>query len=311
MKRMRDFLRYRLLSLLLLTTLFALWIGVTARRARDQELAAKCLSALGRGKSCLQYDGDLRESIVPAWIRNLVGDHYFQRVIGASIDLPRNEAEYRAAIQYLNRLPSLKRVSVRLRGDYRPPYYDYLTPLARLENLQELELMLLGDQAYAHRDHPPTLAARDMRALKRLSLADAGDHCLPQSWLEFAGRLPSLHRLDIRGTTHNKASDYGLRYLTGSSLRELSLTSPVLLDDELRVFAALDSLCMLTAPPSLETSYGPWSHDPGANVKEAYGAWLSLSKDEKRNAFNTWWHERRPTFVFVPKNGPWRFSGLL
>src|SRR6185437_11305871 len=85
----RRYLTFSLRTLFVLTTVFAVWLGVVVNRAREQREAVKAIEALG-GTVAYDWDefpfdpfaSDKRHTPHgPAWLRWLIGDDYFQNAI--------------------------------------------------------------------------------------------------------------------------------------------------------------------------------------------------------------------------------------
>lgn len=108
----RPWLRYSFRSMMLLVAIFALWLGVVVKRAKDQERAVDVILAAG---GFVQYDVDMGQSywamaparrssfkelhsIIPSrwtmkyrnWLRPVVGQHYVDNVV--SVGFHRTEA---------------------------------------------------------------------------------------------------------------------------------------------------------------------------------------------------------------------------
>ena len=89
----RRFFRYSLRTLMLVVTVFCVWLGVTAKRARDQRSAVEVIEALGgeveyeHEPKRTPYEGGFivwgnpntvnRAPPGPEWLRGLIGDEYF------------------------------------------------------------------------------------------------------------------------------------------------------------------------------------------------------------------------------------------
>src|SRR5690349_9024205 len=76
-KLKRRWLRYSLRTLLLLVTLFCVWLGIQVDRAHKQQHAVRELRRLG-GRVLYDCRPDTdREPSGPAWLRKLIGQDYF------------------------------------------------------------------------------------------------------------------------------------------------------------------------------------------------------------------------------------------
>jgi len=100
-RRRRRFFRYSLRTLMLVITVFCVWMGITAKRARDQRLAVEAVLAIG---GTVTYEhGEFRHGVTqspqslrwgpgppprppgPEWLRRIIGDDYFFSVDSVSI----------------------------------------------------------------------------------------------------------------------------------------------------------------------------------------------------------------------------------
>lgn len=107
-RRFQFSLRALLVGIAVLTTLLA----VVSSRAREQRDTVAALEARGWH---VEYDWELRsdERPGPAWLRRIVGDDYFQRVVvvlvgrGEEMDARRTEE----SISLLRKLPNLRAVT--------------------------------------------------------------------------------------------------------------------------------------------------------------------------------------------------------
>lgn len=92
----RRYLSFSLRTLFVLTTAFAVWLGVVVNRAREQREAVKAIEALG-GRVTYDWQPRLGETpsriaglyvlpptnekrFGPVWLRRLIGDDFFQDV---------------------------------------------------------------------------------------------------------------------------------------------------------------------------------------------------------------------------------------
>ena len=125
----RRYLTFSLRTLFILLTALAVWLGVVVNRAREQREAVKAIEALG-GR--VRYDWQRSTGVAvmgyidvkmlaakkrpsgPAWIRQIIGDDFFQSVLGTGFaDSPDIQPEsVRKAIPHLRRLGGSKHVSI-------------------------------------------------------------------------------------------------------------------------------------------------------------------------------------------------------
>jgi len=116
-KTKRRWLQFSLRTLFIVVTVFCVWMGITAKQARDQRLAVEAILKLGgyvvfeHGGYEPQMGGSFNYDISnvdppgPEWLRKLTGDEYFFRVAMVSLKGPEvNDANLPA----ISRLADLK-----------------------------------------------------------------------------------------------------------------------------------------------------------------------------------------------------------
>ncbi|HUY90495.1 MAG TPA: hypothetical protein VMV10_17290 [Pirellulales bacterium] len=121
----RRWLQFSLRTFLVLLTALAVWLGVASHRMREQREAVKAIETLG---GTVAYDWQyerLTDEVVfdrlpgkhpgaPAWLRRLVGDDFFQEVVGvAFFRAPSGKSEFqdeeiRRWIPHLQKFPKLR-----------------------------------------------------------------------------------------------------------------------------------------------------------------------------------------------------------
>jgi len=72
----RRFFRYSLRTLFIVVTVFCVWMGITAKLAREQKQAVETIEALG-GRVQYQHETNPSDPPGPEWLRRLIGDEYF------------------------------------------------------------------------------------------------------------------------------------------------------------------------------------------------------------------------------------------
>lgn len=110
----RRYLTFSLRALFILVTASAVWLGIVVHRAHEQREAVKAIQALGGG---VRYDWEYLgtgEPHGPAWLRQLIGDEFFQEVELVTFDSwpPGDRTDILRAIPYLRRLHRLNSVVV-------------------------------------------------------------------------------------------------------------------------------------------------------------------------------------------------------
>jgi internalin A len=203
-------LRFSLRTILVVVTVFGVWLGVKVDQARRQKRAIESLSALGaqfwfehQRTSNGGFDGRI-ELHVPAWARELCGDDFFQTVRGV----------------YVRRRPGEKVDQPRQITDED---LKYLADLPHLEVLQIVSAPI-SDVGLAHVVYPERL--REV-TLSNTNIANA-----------FLRRLRAAKRLESLWLDNTRVTDDGLTELYGiTSLRRLSLSGTQSGDRGLAVFS--------------------------------------------------------------------------
>jgi len=75
----RRFFRYSLRTLMIVVTVFCVWMGITAKRARDQRQAVEAVREVS-GQVFYKHQWPLNspsDPPGPEWLRQLMGDEYF------------------------------------------------------------------------------------------------------------------------------------------------------------------------------------------------------------------------------------------
>ncbi|MHC4398485.1 MAG: leucine-rich repeat domain-containing protein [Planctomycetota bacterium] len=243
-KSTRRRFQFRLRTLLILMAVFAVWLGLTADRARRQKRAVEAISEMG-GEFCYDYqaqpqaDGPGKsysyrvEPPGPRWLRQLLGDHYFitavrllvrdQRVIDEGRleyldDLPDLEqlmfynVELRDRdLAHLKHLPNLRLLLFgrgTLSGDDGPRQFDFLESCPRLEVLSARNSHF-GDRGAAHLRHATNL---ELLFIYETPIGDDG-----------LARLKHLTELKMLGLARTGVTDAGLAHLR--SLGKLTYVS--------------------------------------------------------------------------------------
>jgi hypothetical protein len=237
-------LRFSLRTLLVLVTVFGVWLGVKVDQARRQKRAVENLSALGarfwfehQRTSDGGFDGRI-ELHVPAWARELCGDDFFQNVRGI----------------YVRRRPGENVDQPRQITD------EDLKCLADLPQLEILQIVSapISDAGLAHVVYPERLTNVS------LSNTNIGDGFLRQ--LRAAKRLESLWLDNTRVTDDGLAELHGI-----TSLRRLSLSGTETGDRGLAVFRQCRRLESLK-PGTKVTNAGIQSFETLQSIKGLSGS---------------------------------------
>jgi len=121
----RRFFRYSLRTLFVVVTVFCVWVGITAKRARDQKYAVETIREMG-GWVFYEHQLDDRPMTItingklydrggiparpgPAWLRQIIGDEYFTTVNLVGMRGPQfNDA----SLEVVKLLTDLKRLAL-------------------------------------------------------------------------------------------------------------------------------------------------------------------------------------------------------
>jgi hypothetical protein len=165
-KSTRRFLQISLRMLILLITLCAIGVGFLAKRARDQRLVVQRVRELG-GHVTYDYKWDAngnysRDARPPgwAWLRNPIGDEYFQEVVEVHCDKTKITDD---DLRLLARLPKLRVLALNQTG--------------------------ISDEGLTHVSQLMTLTYLGLNGTK---ITDAGLQCV--------AKLPALTDLLLEGT---------------------------------------------------------------------------------------------------------------
>ena len=301
-------LQFSLRGLLLLVTVFGLWLGWYTDRANRQRQAVAAIRATG-GILCYDYEvkgfqniyrllraeysagggdiflagerpTDIFEPPGPAWLSRTVGTDYLARVVQA--DLTKLQASD-DAVKYVSGLSSLQ--------DLWLPSRMTDAGLANLEGLARLRIltavdMQVTDAGLMHierltdlrtlRLEGPAITDSGLYHLRKLSelqlLSLNGSH-ITGPGLEHLNELKKLVDLRLRCT---QVDDAGLKYLSGmTNLRSLDLYGTEICNDGLPHLNGLKNLAEL---------------DLRATYASPLGA-EKLQRQLPNTLIRTWWDE--------------------
>lgn len=203
-------LQFRLRTALLLITLLALPLAWYATGLRQRRAVAE-IRRLG-GSVLYDYQCELDvpnpQPRGPAWLRKIVGDEYFVRVVDVDLDdtkVTDAGLERLRAFRHLREL-SLRRTRITDRGLHTLAQFDHLRGLQltgtavtdkgveELSRLANLQWLCLGDTAVTDRALPHLSKLRNLEGLElsRTDLTDA-------AWRHLRA-LKNLRWLSLRGT---------------------------------------------------------------------------------------------------------------
>jgi hypothetical protein len=196
----RRRLRFSLRTILVLTTVIAVTLGLGYRRVERQRLAVKSVEAAGGG---VTYDWEVRPNGArrndfpkppgPLWLRAWLGPQWFDDVVGLTFYSPRKPPQGQLSKLQADDLPAVRQVTF----DGRDIGLEEGRLLARCHGLEELRANRLTITAEGARE----LARAS--GLKKMDLREV--IISPQAIEEFAA-LPELEnfRLDGRGPDQSK-----------------------------------------------------------------------------------------------------------
>jgi len=196
-KPRRRWLQFSLRTLFVVVTVFCVWMGITANRARDQRLAVEAIEALG-GTIRYEYQGDYDYVVItntgvqtgrspvppgPEWLRGLIGDEFFFSV--SKIELGGTKADD-ASLTAIGRLADMKNLNLRY-NQVTDAGLEHLIGLTNLESLT-LDGTQITDAGLVHLQRLTNLL---MLNLCETQITDAGlEHLkamtnLKTLWLDY------------------------------------------------------------------------------------------------------------------------------
>lgn len=261
----RWWFRFSLRSLLLLITLFAVWLGVMTHRAREQARAVRVIEKRG-GRVVYDYELNSQSGRIPdarppgpQWLRWLIGRHFGTSVV--EVDLAAGGLA--VTDEDLAVLRSLPRV--RVLNLARTGITD--AGLEHLSNLNDLSYLCLvrcriDGSGLRHVRHLPIdglnlnwtqlkdANLEHVGAMTRLGSLTMQDTPITGRGLVYLGGLTILFELHIHNTV---VSDEGLAHLEGlSRLTTLHLTNTNVTKEGVEK--------LKRALPSLSVSSGQYAH---------------------------------------------------
>lgn len=257
-RSMRHWVQFRLSTLLLMVTIFCVWLGLTVPAARRQRAAVEAIREVSTpvsdfSSARIEYDyqfdsaGQMianAEPFWPAWLLDVIGYDFFYTAVGVNWDGSKNVVD--ADLSDLSRLPYLTRLDLEYTamtdeglkslGNYPKLVRLDLqetkitgSGLRHIAGLKNLEYLMLGVTAITDEDLVNLKDLSNLRhlALRRTQIAGEG--------LRHLAGLRRLESLDLRG---NPLTDVGMEHIKKiTSLRELTLTDTLVTEsavEELR-----------------------------------------------------------------------------
>jgi hypothetical protein len=233
----RRWLRYSLRTLLVLITVFGVWLGSKVNQARRQKEAVAALMALGTGFYYAHQKDEAyphginpgHELVAPKWLDELAGYDFFRTVISVQVSSPVSDED----LVYLAGLPYIERL--------------YVTGFGRDVSDWELDQLRRPDRRIApgaRGNNVSDAGLAHLRRPDRLITFGAGDTLVGDG---FVKRLLNATRLESLQLAESRVTDEGLlaiRKLT--KLKRLSLYDTKITD------AGMAALHGMTALENLE-----------------------------------------------------------
>ena len=197
----RRWFRFSLRSLLILTTIVAVFFGLWGSQGRKERLAADAIRAIDGN---ITYDWQVRPEYNPreiwpykpwnptrpgpAWLRRLLGDHWFDRIAEVRLQrssYDRNPKRLDGVADHLVILSHLRSLS--LSGPVCKP-----SDVNHLAKLKQLRKLLLFQTSPLEREHATAIA--ELPLLQELSINEV---LLTPEILEILAHAPRLKTLSI------------------------------------------------------------------------------------------------------------------
>jgi hypothetical protein len=237
-QQQRRWFRFSLRTLLILLSIFGIWLGVRVNRARQQEHAVELIQRAG-GE--VIYDFGLSGQIDPPgpkWLHNLIGDHYFVNVkrvsFGFSRQMRRGDSNVSdESIMVVTELPYIEELRILDTGVTTKG----LAHVGRLKGkgltrftFGDIHNEVLGDGNGVN--HLGDLTSLESLVLINVPLGSDG--------LSFLSRLRNIQHLNLVGAA---LENEDLRYVSPlNGLTQLILSRTPIGDDGLRHLAGLTNL---------------------------------------------------------------------
>jgi hypothetical protein len=296
----KRFWRFSLRTLLILLTLFCVWLGMLASSARRQKRAVEAIQQSG-GQFCYDYQLTRRgpgleiefsyqvQPPGPRWLRRILGDHYF--ITPLALNIARKSSLTDDCFSHLDALPfveSASFVDVAFQ-DSDLAHLKHLTNLRALgflgrtrlgrttssrfeflRHLRKLEMLGLSGERFGDDDVKYLSNALNLKFLT-LYNSDIGDAGVAQ--------LQHLNNLEMIGLSGTSVTDRGIGYLSSlPKLRYLSANDLNITD------SAFDSFIKMTALCDLELSNTRVSPEGIDRLRKAMPKCVVNGKDSEGNS---------------------------
>lgn len=197
-------LKFTLKTLLLVMTVFGVWLGSKVQRANKQRLAVEQIEQLGGN---VVYSYELIDAYSwkrsnkpmpgPKWLRNLIGDDYFVRV--AYVKQPRGHGE----ASYLSSLPDIERIDLQ-----STPITD--DDLVHLRDMRNLKSLHCSDSQIKG---PGLKHLSNCKDLRSLDLRHTQEEEVELTHLEALQKLKTSYSYNFHVHGENEIADEAVEYL--------------------------------------------------------------------------------------------------
>ena len=232
-KPKRRWLQFSLRTMMLVVTVFCIWMGFYVKQVREQRIAIEAILELDGSISYYDYeDGYLTtRSYVPAWLRQFFGEDYFSSVVEVGLTDLNVYHKVRAGLP--------------VRSDDIAITDADLAHVKRLTKIRRLSL------SYAQISDAGLAELRDLTTLRFLDLQS--------SRITDGGlvHLTHLTKLKFLGLGHTEVTDAGLEKLKGlTNLQTLLLSNTQVTDAGLANLEGLTNLQVLDLSSTQITDAG-------------------------------------------------------
>ena len=261
-KPRRRFWRFSLKTLLILLTLFCLWLGTLASSANRQKRAVEAIQLSGGefnydyqripSSSGQRYSHRV-EPPGPQWLRRVLGDHYF--ITPVALNIGRQAGIKDDCLDHLVALPHLKSAMF-----YQVPFRD--RDVVHLKHLKNLTSLTFNEGTLSGIDGPTQFEfLKYLPHLESLSLNDAKFGDADAKFLKDTvnlkilfiygsaigddglAQLQHLKNLEMIGLGKTKVTDRGISYLSAlPKLRYISANDLNITDEAFGSFAKMTAL---------------------------------------------------------------------
>lgn len=252
--------RISLRALLALMTLATIFCGIYFPSIRKQRAAVATIESLG-GSVRYDFQQGGRESNVPRWLLDFLGEDTFHRVIGVNVNtqiignsVMSNSTHVPEVWDALPSLPHVRRFAME-HGFVPSDSFKKIQSLTKLESVR-INDVVLDDESIAA-----------LVSLKQLRIVSIMGGELTDSALDVMSQLPHLETLRLEGKFSNRA----LAKICGASkLKELQLSGKgsTISDEGIQYLLKLKKLKILDLTHSLVTGDGLKQMAPMKSLKQ-------------------------------------------